>query len=115
MSIDDFAVDYASLADLLTLIRYWFGGAVMQKILPVVMCGGSGTRLWPESRESLPKQFIPLLDARSTFQRTMLTLAGPVFERPVILTNVDYRFPTYFVHESYGRGQQRTAQPHFHT
>jgi mannose-1-phosphate guanylyltransferase/mannose-6-phosphate isomerase len=92
MSIDDFAVDYASLADLLTLRRYWFGGAVMQKILPVVMCGGSGTRLWPESRESLPKQFIPLLDARSTFQRTMLTLAGPVFERPVILTNVDYRF-----------------------
>lgn len=64
----------------------------MQKILPIVMCGGSGTRLWPESRESLPKQFIPLLDAQSTFQRTMLTLAAPIFERPVVLTNVEYRF-----------------------
>ena len=32
----------------------------MTKILPVIMCGGSGTRIWPESRESLPKQFIPL-------------------------------------------------------
>jgi mannose-1-phosphate guanylyltransferase/mannose-6-phosphate isomerase len=64
----------------------------MQKILPIVMCGGSGTRLWPESRESLPKQFIPLLDALSTFQRTMLTLADPIFERPVVLTNLDYRF-----------------------
>jgi len=64
----------------------------MLKILPVVMCGGSGTRLWPESRESLPKQFIPLLDAQSTFQRTMRTLAGPIFERPIVLTNLEYRF-----------------------
>ena len=64
----------------------------MNKILPVVMCGGSGTRLWPESRESLPKQFIPLLDAQSTFQRTMQTLAAPVFDRPIVLTNLEYRF-----------------------
>ena len=64
----------------------------MHKILPVVMCGGSGTRMWPESRESLPKQFIPLLDTLSTFQTTMLSLAAPGFERPVVLTNVEYRF-----------------------
>ena len=64
----------------------------MQKILPVIMCGGSGTRMWPESRESLPKQFIPLLDPLSTFQRTILSLASPDFERPVVLTNVEYRF-----------------------
>ena len=64
----------------------------MQKILPIIMCGGSGTRMWPESRESLPKQFIPLLDPLSTFQRTVLSLAAPNFERPVILTNVEYRF-----------------------
>ena len=37
-------------------------------ILPVIMCGGSGTRLWPASRESMPKQFIPLLGDHSTFQ-----------------------------------------------
>ena len=64
----------------------------MQKILPIIMCGGSGTRMWPESRESLPKQFIPLLDPLSTFQRTVLSLAAANFERPVILTNVEYRF-----------------------
>ena len=40
----------------------------MAKIFPVIMCGGSGTRVWPESRESLPKQFIPLIGDRSTFQ-----------------------------------------------
>ena len=38
------------------------------KILPVIMCGGSGTRVWPESRESLPKQFISLIGLHSTFQ-----------------------------------------------
>ena len=64
----------------------------MLKILPIIMCGGSGTRMWPESRESLPKQFIPLLDTLSTFQRTMLGLAAPIFERPIVLTNIEYRF-----------------------
>ena len=38
-------------------------GECMTKIMPVIMCGGSGTRMWPESRESLPKQFIPLIGA----------------------------------------------------
>jgi mannose-1-phosphate guanylyltransferase/mannose-6-phosphate isomerase len=65
----------------------------MAKILPVIMCGGSGTRMWPESRESLPKQFIPLFGDRSTFQDTALMLADEeVFERPIVITNRDYRF-----------------------
>ena len=37
-------------------------------IIPVIMCGGAGTRLWPVSRESMPKQFVPLIGAQSTFQ-----------------------------------------------
>ena len=65
----------------------------MPRILPVIMCGGSGTRMWPESRESLPKQFLPLLGPRSTFQNTIAMLSDrDVFERPLILTNHDYRF-----------------------
>jgi len=64
----------------------------MTKILPVIMCGGSGTRVWPESRESLPKQFIPLVGERSTFQTTMIMLADPAFEKPLIISNKDYRF-----------------------
>jgi mannose-1-phosphate guanylyltransferase/mannose-6-phosphate isomerase len=65
----------------------------MAKILPVIMCGGSGTRMWPESRESLPKQFLPLLGPLSTFQTTVKTLMrGEAFDRPLVLTNHDYRF-----------------------
>ncbi len=65
----------------------------MPKILPVIMCGGSGTRMWPLSRESLPKQFISLIGERSSFQDTLALLDNSsVFEPPIILTNTDYRF-----------------------
>ncbi|WP_036258457.1 mannose-1-phosphate guanylyltransferase/mannose-6-phosphate isomerase [Methylocapsa aurea] len=64
----------------------------MVKILPVIMCGGSGTRVWPESRESLPKQFISLVGARSTFQTAMEILDDSVFETPIVISNHDYRF-----------------------
>jgi mannose-1-phosphate guanylyltransferase / mannose-6-phosphate isomerase len=62
------------------------------KILPVIMCGGSGTRVWPESRESLPKQFIPLLGALSTFQMSLENLDDELFEPPIVISNQDYRF-----------------------
>jgi mannose-1-phosphate guanylyltransferase / mannose-6-phosphate isomerase len=65
----------------------------MAKILPVIMCGGSGTRVWPESRESLPKQFIPLIGDRSTFQSIIALLNDPeTFDTPVVITNYGYRF-----------------------
>jgi mannose-1-phosphate guanylyltransferase/mannose-6-phosphate isomerase len=64
----------------------------MKKILPVIMCGGSGTRVWPESRESLPKQFIPLVGETSTFQMVMEVLADEGFETPVVISNHAYRF-----------------------
>jgi mannose-1-phosphate guanylyltransferase/mannose-6-phosphate isomerase len=64
----------------------------MSKILPVIMCGGSGTRVWPESRESLPKQFISLIGSRSTFQMATQVLADPTFETPIIISNHQYRF-----------------------
>ena len=62
------------------------------KIQPVIMCGGAGTRVWPESRETMPKQFIALLGVRSTFQDTVLRVTGPAFEAPIVITNIDYRF-----------------------
>jgi len=62
------------------------------KILPVIMCGGSGTRVWPESRESLPKQFIPLVGAKSTFQMVVEVINDPIFETPVVISNHAYRF-----------------------
>ena len=46
-------------------------------ILPVIICGGAGTRLWPASRESMPKQFIPLLGEHSTFQAAAKRVGDP--------------------------------------
>lgn len=57
-------------------------------ITPLIMCGGAGTRLQPISRESLPKQFLPLFADHSTFQETALRLRDPgLFATPVIITH----------------------------
>src|SRR5215470_18492328 len=65
----------------------------MAKIIPLIMCGGAGTRLWPASREVRPKQFLPLFGARSTFQDTLLRVSdADLFERPIVVTNAAYRF-----------------------
>jgi mannose-1-phosphate guanylyltransferase/mannose-6-phosphate isomerase len=65
----------------------------MAKILPVVMCGGSGTRVWPESRESRPKQFNALIGERSTFQMIVGLLGDrEIFDAPLVITNAAYRF-----------------------
>jgi mannose-1-phosphate guanylyltransferase/mannose-6-phosphate isomerase len=62
-------------------------------IIPLIMCGGAGTRLWPASREVRPKQFLPLFGARSTFQDTILRVSDPtLFERSIVITNTAYRF-----------------------
>src|SRR5579863_3967441 len=64
-----------------------------KKIIPLIMCGGAGTRLWPASREVRPKQFLPLFGTRSTFQETILRVSDPtLFDRPVVITNNAYRF-----------------------
>jgi len=57
------------------------------------MCGGAGSRLWPVSRDSMPKQFISLFGKESTFQRTIRLLGdGAFFDRPIVITNAEYRF-----------------------
>ncbi len=64
-----------------------------KRIIPLIMCGGAGTRLWPASREVHPKQFLPLFGPRSTFQDTLLRVSDPtLFERPIVITNTAYRF-----------------------
>jgi mannose-1-phosphate guanylyltransferase/mannose-6-phosphate isomerase len=63
------------------------------QLIPVLMCGGAGTRLWPVSRESMPKQFVPLVGDRSTFQQTLMRIAdGALFARPIVITSTDFRF-----------------------
>ncbi|MBI6630658.1 mannose-1-phosphate guanylyltransferase/mannose-6-phosphate isomerase [Pontibaca salina] len=61
-------------------------------ITPVLLCGGSGTRLWPLSRKSYPKQFAALIGDSTLFQASAARLSGPGFAAPMVLTNSDFRF-----------------------
>lgn len=62
-------------------------------IIPVVLCGGSGTRLWPLSREGYPKQFLRLLSNRSLLQDTLLRAqAIPGISAPMLVSNHEHRF-----------------------
>ncbi|WOX04843.1 mannose-1-phosphate guanylyltransferase/mannose-6-phosphate isomerase [Microbulbifer pacificus] len=61
-------------------------------ILPVVMAGGSGTRLWPLSRKLFPKQFLPLIDEASMLQSTCARLQGIESQPPLLICGDDHRF-----------------------
>ncbi|HWL64127.1 MAG TPA: mannose-1-phosphate guanylyltransferase/mannose-6-phosphate isomerase [Steroidobacteraceae bacterium] len=61
-------------------------------LTPVVLSGGSGTRLWPLSRELYPKQLLPLVGERTMLQETLLRLGGLEVGRPIIVCNDAHRF-----------------------
>ena len=61
-------------------------------IHPVLLCGGSGTRLWPLSRKSHPKQFVKLISEESLFQSSARRLSGVGFAEPSVVTSSDFRF-----------------------
>ena len=61
-------------------------------IVPVILSGGSGTRLWPVSRESFPKQFWPLISERTMIQDTAARARGEGFAAPIVVCNQEHRF-----------------------
>ncbi|MGH1331513.1 MAG: mannose-1-phosphate guanylyltransferase/mannose-6-phosphate isomerase [Paracoccaceae bacterium] len=61
-------------------------------IHPILLCGGSGTRLWPLSRKSYPKQFVNLIGDQSLFQAAATRLSGSGFAAPTVVTSGDFRF-----------------------
>lgn len=65
-------------------------------VTPVILCGGAGTRLWPLSRQSYPKQFVELTGRETLFQSAARRLSGKGrafdFLAPVVVTNSDFRF-----------------------
>jgi len=62
-------------------------------MIPVILSGGSGTRLWPYSRSLYPKQFLPLLGEETLLQQTVSRLRGSLAEQPpILLCNQDHRF-----------------------
>ncbi|HLL28298.1 MAG TPA: mannose-1-phosphate guanylyltransferase/mannose-6-phosphate isomerase [Xanthobacteraceae bacterium] len=85
----------------------------MAKLIhPVILCGGAGTRLWPASRDSRPKQFLKLLGPLSTLQETVKRVANPkIFGRPVIVTNRDYRFLVREQLDEIGRDAEILLEP----
>lgn len=64
----------------------------LNDIVPVLLSGGTGTRLWPLSREGFPKQFWPLVSDRSMIQETALRAVGPGFAPAVVVANEAHRF-----------------------
>jgi mannose-1-phosphate guanylyltransferase/mannose-6-phosphate isomerase len=90
--------------------------------VPVVLCGGSGTRLWPLSRSHLPKQFLPLVSERTMLQETVARLRGlDGAQAPIAIANDEHRFlaaeqlreisapPQALVLEPAGRGTAAAA------
>ena len=59
------------------------------KIIPVILCGGAGTRLWSKSKKNIPKQFIDF-GGWTLFQKTLLRIKNPIFDHPIISTNLSY-------------------------
>ena len=63
------------------------------KITPIILCGGSGTRLWPLSRKQHPKQYLPLISDKTMLQETILRLRGlDNLTDPIIVCNAEHRF-----------------------
>lgn len=60
-------------------------------VTPVILCGGSGTRLWPLSRKALPKQFVPLVGGKSLLQLTLERGQG-ISNEPLVIASEDHRF-----------------------
>ena len=78
-------------------------------IHPVILCGGSGTRLWPQSRKAYPKQFAPLLGEKSLYQGTLQRSSGEGFARPLVMTGEEFRFMATEQAEAIGLADARVV------
>ncbi|MEO1606446.1 MAG: mannose-1-phosphate guanylyltransferase/mannose-6-phosphate isomerase [Pseudomonadota bacterium] len=81
----------------------------MKTLHPVILCGGSGTRLWPSSRKAFPKQFVPLLGENSLYQGTLSRFSGTGFAAPLIMTGEDFRFLAVEQAEAMGLSDARVV------
>jgi len=75
-------------------------------VIPVILSGGSGTRLWPVSRESFPKQFWPLVSERTMIEVTVRRAMGPGFAPPIVVCNQEHRFAK-FGNDAHGVSERR--------
>jgi mannose-1-phosphate guanylyltransferase len=59
------------------------------KIIPVILCGGAGTRLWPQSKKNIPKQFVDW-GGWTLFEKTLERVKSSIFDYPIVTTNLAY-------------------------
>jgi mannose-1-phosphate guanylyltransferase/mannose-6-phosphate isomerase len=90
-------------------------------VLPVLICGGSGTRLWPLSREAYPKQFLQVAGELTLLQQAAKRVDGPGFAAPLVIASNEHRFiideqlrsigaaPSTLILEPFGRGTAPAA------
>ena len=71
-------------------------------MIPVILSGGSGSRLWPLSRKQFPKQFLALTGEHTLFQQTLERLVFEGMDTPIVVCNKDHRF---IVNEQLSRAQ----------
>lgn len=64
----------------------------VEKVTPVIMCGGSGTRLWPVSRKNYPKQFAKFFGERSLLEETCCRISTNKFNRPILVHSIEHKY-----------------------
>lgn len=79
-------------------------------INPVILCGGSGTRLWPLSRESFPKQFVPLVEGKSLLELTLERIKA-ISTQAICVANEEHRFLVKEAMESVGINGYQYLEP----
>ncbi|AWF79842.1 mannose-1-phosphate guanylyltransferase/mannose-6-phosphate isomerase [Microbulbifer sp. A4B17] len=76
-------------------------------MIPVILCGGTGSRLWPLSREAYPKQFLPLIGGETMLQATLRRLEGiEPLQAPILVCNEEHRFAAAEQLQEIGHGAQ---------
>ncbi len=89
---------------------YAIGRGDSRMLIPVILSGGSGTRLWPLSRELYPKQLLPLVGKGTMLQETLARLAGvPDVGAPLVVCNESHRF--LVAEQLLERGTQAASDP----
>jgi len=83
----------------------------LASIIPIILAGGSGSRLWPVSRQSFPKQFAPLTGTSSLFQQSVLRVSEYGFAKPLIVTSERYRFLVSGQLDTIGIGADIVIEP----
>lgn len=68
------------------------GDLMSDKLYPIILCGGSGTRLWPMSRKTYPKQFVSMFGGETLLQAAVERFSTPEFHAPILLSNNEFRF-----------------------